>query len=79
MMNMMMMFARSGISKRLGFVISGSNAALYSTTSPLQFSAKKQKGMFSRMWDRYSIEGQQRRIDLAERLFRAAQIQANDP
>lgn len=34
---------------------------------------------FQRLWDRYSVSGQQRRIQLAEQLFQAATHQAADP
>jgi hypothetical protein len=37
------------------------------------------KSMFSKLWDKYSIEGQKKRIILGERLFRSAQHRANDP
>ncbi|KAL9181595.1 hypothetical protein ACHAXT_010400 [Thalassiosira profunda] len=37
------------------------------------------KGIFGQLWDRYSLEGQKKRILLGERLFRTAQHQANDP
>lgn len=37
------------------------------------------KGILSKLWDRYSFEGQTKRIILGERLFRSAQQRANDP
>lgn len=37
------------------------------------------KGIFGKLWDRYSFEGQTKRIVLGERLFRSAQYRANDP
>ena len=37
------------------------------------------KSIFSKLWDKYSFEGQKKRIILGERLFRAAQYRANDP
>ena len=37
------------------------------------------KGIFAKIWDRYSFQGQQKRIILGERLFRSAQYRANDP
>jgi cytochrome b pre-mRNA-processing protein 3 len=37
------------------------------------------KSIMSKLWDKYSIEGQKKRIILGERLFRAAQYRANDP
>ena len=37
------------------------------------------KSIFSKLWDKYSFEGQKKRIVLGERLFRAAQYRANDP
>ena len=36
------------------------------------------KGIFAKLWDRYSFQGQQKRIILGERLFRSAQFRAND-
>ena len=38
-----------------------------------------EKGIFAKIWDRYSFQGQQKRIILGERLFRSAQHRANDP
>ncbi len=40
---------------------------------------KGDKGIFAKIWDRYSFQGQQKRIILGERLFRSAQYRANDP
>ena len=37
------------------------------------------KSIFSKLWDKYSFEGQRKRIILGERLFRSAQYRANDP
>ena len=37
------------------------------------------KSIFNKLWDKYSFEGQKKRIILGERLFRAAQYRANDP
>jgi hypothetical protein len=37
------------------------------------------KSIFSKMWDKYSPQGQQRNIEMGERLFRSAQRRANDP
>jgi hypothetical protein len=37
------------------------------------------KSIFSKLWDKYSIEGQKKRIILGERLFRSAQHRASDP
>jgi hypothetical protein len=37
------------------------------------------KGIFAKIWDRYSFQGQQKRIIMGERLFRSAQYRANDP
>ena len=37
------------------------------------------KGIFAKIWDRYSFQGQQKRIILGERLFRSVQYRANDP
>jgi len=36
------------------------------------------KSIFAKLWDRYSFQGQQKRIILGERLFRSAQVRAND-
>jgi hypothetical protein len=40
--------------------------------------ASSDKSIFAKLWDRYSFEGQTKRIILGERLFRAAQVRAND-
>mmetsp|Transcript_13680 Transcript_13680/g.29677 ORF Transcript_13680/g.29677 Transcript_13680/m.29677 type:complete len:349 (+) Transcript_13680:55-1101(+) len=37
------------------------------------------KSIFSKLWDKYSFEGQKKRIILGERLFRSAQYRASDP
>jgi hypothetical protein len=37
------------------------------------------KSIFNKLWDKYSFEGQKKRIILGERLFRAAQYRASDP
>jgi hypothetical protein len=37
------------------------------------------KGIFAKIWDRYSFQGQQKRIIMGEHLFRSAQYRANDP
>ena len=37
------------------------------------------KGFLKKLWDQYSPQGQQHRILMGERLFRAAQRQAMDP
>jgi len=42
-------------------------------------TAAAQKSIFQRLWDRYSIRGQQHRIQTAESLFQAASRQAADP
>jgi len=36
-------------------------------------------GLFTQVWEKFSVEGQQRRIQIGERLFRAAQWQAMNP
>ena len=48
-----------------------------STSDPFT-EASSDKGIFAKLWDRYSFEGQTKRIILGERLFRAAQSRAND-
>lgn len=40
---------------------------------------QRDKSIFSKLWDKYSFEGQKKRIVLGERLFRSAQHRANDP
>ena len=40
---------------------------------------ERNKSIFSKLWDKYSFEGQKKRIVLGERLFRAAQYRASDP
>jgi hypothetical protein len=42
-------------------------------------SESTNKSIFSKLWDKYSFEGQRKRIILGERLFRSAQYRANDP
>jgi len=37
------------------------------------------KNILQQMWERYSVSGQQMRIDRAERLFRAAEYHAKNP
>ena len=37
------------------------------------------KGILGKLWDKFSIEGQKRRILMGERLFRSAQFRAQDP
>lgn len=49
------------------------------TTSQTIGESSDNKSIMSKLWDKYSIEGQQKRIILGERLFRAAQYRANDP
>jgi hypothetical protein len=45
------------------------------------FSTKvaESPSLFRRFYDKYSVKGQQKRIDIGERLFRAASIRAKDP
>lgn len=45
------------------------------------FSTKvaESPNIFRRLYDKYSVRGQQKRIDIGERLFRAASIRANNP
>lgn len=42
-------------------------------------NSKSEKNIFRKMWDRYSISGQQFTIDRGEKLFRAAQARAMNP
>lgn len=42
-------------------------------------SSVSEKNIFRKMWDRYSISGQQFTIDRGEKLFRAAQARAMNP
>lgn len=54
-------------------------SAARSTSDP--YSEEKtgsNKSIFAKLWDRYSFEGQTKRIILGERLFRGAQFRAND-
>ncbi|KAL7520369.1 hypothetical protein ACHAWX_005097 [Stephanocyclus meneghinianus] len=56
-----------------------SGSAARSTSDP--YSEEKtgsNKSIFAKLWDRYSFEGQTKRIILGERLFRGAQFRAND-
>ena len=48
-------------------------------TTTLTTDNDPSKSIFSKLWDKYSFEGQKKRIILGERLFRAAQYRANDP
>ena len=41
-------------------------------------SKTRKKNMFQRLWERYSLSGQMKRIDIAERLFRAAEHRAKN-
>ena len=45
----------------------------------LSTNAVETPSILRRLYDQYSIKGQQKRIDMGERLFRAAYIRANDP
>ena len=56
---------------------SDSNITTNFTTAGGDESSKK--SIFNKLWDKYSFEGQKKRIILGERLFRAAQYRANDP
>ena len=49
------------------------------TTTLTTDNEEGSKSIFSKLWDKYSFEGQKKRIILGERLFRAAQYRANDP
>jgi hypothetical protein len=53
-----------------------SQRAAASATAPSQ---QPQKSAFQRLWDRYSIRGQQHRSQLAEAYFQAATRRASDP
>ena len=56
-----------------------SGAPARSTSDPYaEDSGSSNKGIFAKLWDRYSFEGQTKRIILGERLFRGAQFRAND-
>jgi|UPI000581B288 cytochrome b pre-mRNA-processing protein 3 len=46
---------------------------------PAPLEEKPSTGLLQRLWDRYSVPGQQRRIQMAESLFEAATFQASDP
>jgi cytochrome b pre-mRNA-processing protein 3 len=59
--------------------ISSSNNNSSVTTSMTIGESSDNKSIMSKLWDKYSIEGQKKRIILGERLFRAAQYRANDP
>jgi hypothetical protein len=61
------------------FSSSNSDHALSTKATSDPFTeATSDKGILAKLWDRYSFEGQTKRIVLGERLFRAAQIRAND-
>ena len=49
-----------------------------STSDPFTEVGSSNKSIFAKLWDRYSFEGQTKRIVLGERLFRAAQARASD-
>ena len=49
------------------------------TTDLTMGDEERNKSIFSKLWDKYSFEGQKKRIVLGERLFRAAQYRASDP
>lgn len=49
------------------------------TSPPMPLSAIPEKGLASRVWDRYSIPEQQRKIRIAEAFYQAATIQSADP
>lgn len=49
----------------------------YTSGTNLQTAAAS-KGFFSRLWEKHSIQGQRKRIELADRLFRAAQHRSMD-
>ena len=49
------------------------------TTDQTIGDSERNKSIFSKLWDKYSFEGQKKRIVLGERLFRAAQYRASDP
>ncbi len=49
------------------------------TTNLTTGDEESNKSIFSKLWDKYSFEGQKKRIVLGERLFRTAWYQANDP
>lgn len=82
------------ISRQLSTSSSDTTGTIQTTTRlppvlppPLQHAAhnnaganeKPPKGMLERLWDRYSIKGQQHRIHMAESLLQAATRQASDP
>ena len=48
------------------------------TTDQTIGEEERNKSIFSKLWDKYSFEGQKKRIVLGERLFRAAQYRASD-
>lgn len=50
-----------------------------SSTEATKGKVNGNKGVFGKLWDRYSVQGQQRRIEMGERLFRAAQWRAMHP
>lgn len=50
-----------------------------STTTTTAALAGKKKNILKRMYDEHSIPQQQDRINTAERLFRFAQMRADDP
>eukprot|EP00586_Coscinodiscus_wailesii_P009765 CAMPEP_0172512064 /NCGR_PEP_ID=MMETSP1066-20121228/241509_1 /TAXON_ID=671091 /ORGANISM="Coscinodiscus wailesii, Strain CCMP2513" /LENGTH=302 /DNA_ID=CAMNT_0013291701 /DNA_START=73 /DNA_END=981 /DNA_ORIENTATION=- len=67
--------------------ISSSSAILSSISPPtstktakpnIVVKQDKEKGIFGKLWEKYSISGQQSRIERGERLFRAAERRAMD-
>ena len=76
--NANLIHARSTITYRRCFS-SSSVAPRNSHPTNITERDARNKGIFSKIWDRYSFQGQQKRILLGERLFRSAQHRANDP
>jgi hypothetical protein len=58
--------------------VAAQTSSFSTNTAPAAAAAKK-KNILNRMYDEYSIPQQQDRINTAERLFRFAQMRADDP
>mmetsp|Transcript_12133 Transcript_12133/g.17690 ORF Transcript_12133/g.17690 Transcript_12133/m.17690 type:complete len:312 (-) Transcript_12133:295-1230(-) len=59
--------------------ISSTATLLSKSDDDASSSESKQKGVLSKMWDKYSPQGQQHRILIGERLFWSAERHASDP
>ena len=63
----------------IGCTVRTKATAQNNTTISEESIETPKKSFFSKLYDKYSVQGQQRRIELGERLFRAAQWNAMNP